>query len=52
MEKEELKALEIVRNEMAKIKVKYQKKAEKEREKVNDVFVTVCGEKWKIREDG
>lgn len=45
MEKEELKALEIVRNEMAKIKVKYQKKAEKEREKVNDVFVTVCGEK-------
>lgn len=45
MENEELKALETVRDEIAKIKAKYQKKAEKEREKVNDVFVTVCGEK-------
>ncbi len=44
MENEELKALETVRDEIAKIKAKYQKKAEKEREKVNDVSVTVCGE--------
>lgn len=45
MENEELKALETVREEFIKIKVRYQKKATKEREKVNDVFVTVCGEK-------
>ena len=45
MENEELKALEIVRDEIIKIKAKYQRKAEKEREKVNDVFVIVCGEK-------
>lgn len=45
MENEELKTLEIVRDEIIKIKAKYQKKAEKEREKVNDIFVIVCGEK-------
>ena len=45
MEDEELKALETVRKEIAKIKVRYQKKATKEREKINDIFVTVCGEK-------
>lgn len=45
MENEELKALEIARDEVIKIKAKYQRKAEKEREKVNNVFVTVCGEK-------
>lgn len=45
MESEKLKALEIARDEIAKIKAKYQRKAVKEREKVNDVFVTVCGEK-------
>lgn len=45
MESEKLKALETVRDEIAKIKARHQKKAEKEREKVNDIFVTVCGEK-------
>lgn len=45
MENEELKALEVTKEEIAKIKVRYQKKAAKEREKINDVFVTVCGEK-------
>lgn len=45
MENEELKALETAREEITKIKVRYEKKATKEREKVNDVFVTVCGEK-------
>ncbi len=45
MENEELKTLETVRDEIIKIKAKYQRKAEKERERVNDVFVTVCGEK-------
>lgn len=45
MENQELKSLETVRDEIIKIKVRYQKKAMKEREKVNDVFVTICGEK-------
>lgn len=45
MENEELKALETVREEIIKIKARYQKKAVKEREKVNDVYVIVCGEK-------
>lgn len=42
---EEIKALETVKTEFEKIVVKYQKKAVKEREKVNDVFVIVRGEK-------
>lgn len=45
MENEELKALEVAREEIIKIKVRYQKKATKEREKVNNVYVTVRGEK-------
>ena len=45
MENAELTALQMVRNEYIKIKDKYQKKAIKEREKVNDVYVMVCGEK-------
>lgn len=45
MENEELKALETVREEIIKIKTRYQKKAVREREKVNDVYVIVCGEK-------
>lgn len=45
MENEELKTLETVREEIIKIKARYQKKAVKEREKVNDVYVIVCGEK-------
>lgn len=45
MGNEELEALEAAREEIVKIKVRYQKKAAKEREKIHDVFITVCGEK-------
>ena len=45
MENAELAALQTVINEYKKIKEKYQKKAIKEREKVNDIYVIVCGEK-------
>ena len=45
MENAELIALQTVRDEYKKIKEKYQKKATKEREKVNDIYVIVCGEK-------
>ena len=41
----ELDALEKVKVECTKLRDKYQKKAIKEREKVNDVYVMVCGEK-------
>lgn len=41
----EMKALETVINELEKVLVKYQTKAEKERAKVNDVYVTICGDK-------
>lgn len=41
----ELDALEKVKVEYTKLRDKYQKKAIKEREKVNDVYVMVCGEK-------
>ncbi len=42
---EEIKSLETVRMELEKIKEKYQKKAEKERAKINDIYVVICGEK-------
>lgn len=42
---EELKALEKVEKELKKIREKYRIKAEKERAKVNDVYVTIEGEK-------
>lgn len=45
MENAELAALQTVINEYKKIKEKYQKKAAREREKVNDIYVIVCGEK-------
>lgn len=45
MENAEITALQMVRDECKKIKEKYKKKATKEREKVNDVYVMVCGEK-------
>lgn len=41
----ELDALEKVKVEYTKLRDKYRKKAIKEREKVNDVYVMVCGEK-------
>ena len=46
MLEEELTALQTVRDEYKKIKDKYLKKAAKERAKVNDVYVMVCGEKF------
>lgn len=45
MDNAELTALQTVRDEYKKIKDKYLKKAAKERAKVNDVYVMVCGEK-------
>ena len=42
---EELKSLQAVADEITKLKNKYSAKAEKERAKINDVYVTVCGEK-------
>lgn len=42
---EKLKALETVKSEIEKMKTKYETKAQKERAKVNDIYVTVCGEK-------
>lgn len=45
MKNAELTALQTARDEYRKIKDKYMKKAVKEREKVNDVYVLVCGEK-------
>lgn len=45
MKNAELIALQTVRDEYEKIREKYKKKAAKEREKVNDVYVIVCGEK-------
>lgn len=41
----ELTALETARAEVIKVKEKYQKRAEKERAKVNDVYVIIQGEK-------
>ena len=41
----ELQVLEKVKAEYTKLRDKYRKKAIKEREKVNDVYVMVCGEK-------
>ena len=40
-----LLALQTLKSECEKLKDKYSKKAAKEREKVNDIYVTVCGEK-------
>ena len=45
MDNAELTAVQTVRDEYIKLRDKYQKKVIKEREKVNDVYVMVCGEK-------
>ncbi len=42
---EELKALETVRSELSKLEEKYRQRADKERAKVNDVYITIQGEK-------
>lgn len=47
----ELIALETIRKEILKLKDKYQARAEKEREKVNEVFVTIKGEKCYSNDD-
>ena len=44
-QEEMLESLETVEKEIKKIYEKYRQKAEKERAKVNDVYVTVKGEK-------
>ena len=41
---EELKALETVRSELSKLEEKYRQRADKERAKVNDVYITIQGE--------
>lgn len=41
----QLSALQILKSECEKLKDKYSKKAAKERDKINDIYVTVCGEK-------
>lgn len=43
--REDNETLKVVRNEFIKIRDKYVPKAEKERQKVNDCFVTINGEK-------
>lgn len=42
---EELRALEIIKTELKKVQEKYKKKSEKERAKVNEVYVIIQGEK-------
>lgn len=48
---EDTKALQTVSVELEKIKTRFEKKAAKEREKVNDVYVLVCGEKCYTEEE-
>lgn len=45
MNKQELEVLDIVSTELIKIIAKYEKKAEKEQEKVNACYITIKGEK-------
>ena len=47
----EIEPLEITRNEYRKLRDKYRKKAIKERQKVEDVYVVVCGEKCHTEEE-
>lgn len=51
MKEDEMKALETVRKELCRLKEKYQKKSVKEREKVSDVYITVCDEKCYTEDD-
>ena len=46
-----VESLEIAKNEATKILERYQKKAEKERQKVDDVYILVCKEKCRSEED-
>ena len=47
----EIEPLEIARNEYKKLREKYRKKAVIERQKVEDVYVVVCGEKCYTEEE-
>ena len=47
----EITALETIRKEIQKLRDKYQIRAEKEREKVNEIFVTIKGEKCYSNDD-
>lgn len=51
MSNTEITALETIRKEIQKLREKYQTRAEKEREKVNEIFVTIQGEKCYTNED-
>lgn len=42
---EDLKALVIIKKELEKVRERYKRKAEKERAKINDVYIVVQGEK-------
>lgn len=46
-----LDALNIAKKELVKLLERYQKKAEKEREKLSDIYVLVCGEKCRSDDD-
>lgn len=48
---EDIKALEAILKEFLKLREKYEKKAKKERDKVNDIYVTVKGEKCYTEEE-
>lgn len=50
-QEQELKALTTINNELNKIYNKYKTKAEKERAKVNDVYITIQGEKCYTEEE-
>lgn len=48
---EDIKAIDTIVNELRKIREKYEKRAEREREKVSNVYVTVKGEKCYTEDD-
>ena len=48
---EDIKVLEAILKEFLKLREKFEKKAKKERDKVNDIYVTVKGEKCYTEEE-
>lgn len=51
MVNEQIESLLTIRDELMKIREKYKKRADKERAKVNNVYVTVSGEKCYTEDD-
>lgn len=51
MKNEDVEALRTVLKEYQKLKQRYTKKAKKEREKINDVSVMVCGKKCSTEQE-